>query len=131
MRNCYGSFRGYVASVRRLLDEYSAVIADVALEVFEATPREGFVRLNILFDNGYRLHVFEYVRVEGCRVERLKYRYHFEDDEGRLLFRYDNAPHHRGLETFPHHKHLSDGRVVAATPPSLREVFEEALMLLR
>ncbi len=117
--------------VRRLLEEYSPIIADMSLEFFEASPYEGFIRGTIVFDSGYRLSIFEYVVVEGCRAERLKYRYHLVDDSGRLVFRYDNAPHHRGLPTFPHHKHLPDGRVVASNPPSLREVLEEAVSAMR
>ena len=131
MRGCCGSFREYVAEVRRLLEEYSAIIADMSLEFLEASPSEGFIRGSIVFDNGYRLSFFEYIVVSGGRVERLKYRYHLEDDAGRLVFRYDNAPHHRGLPTFPHHKHLPDGRVVAAEPPSLRDVLEEAVSVMR
>jgi hypothetical protein len=64
-------------------------------------------------------------------VARLKYRYHYEDPDGRLVFRYDNAPHHPEVETFPHHKHLSDGRVVPSVEQSLPRVLEEVAELQR
>ena len=28
------------------------------------------------------------------------------DCNNNLVFRYDNAPHHKDIESFPHHKHL-------------------------
>ena len=30
------------------------------------------------------------------------------NERHEVIFRYDDAPHHRNLKTFPHHKHLSD-----------------------
>ena len=33
------------------------------------------------------------------------YRHHWQDRSGRLVKRWDNAPHHPEIETFPHHLH--------------------------
>jgi len=33
------------------------------------------------------------------------YSYHWQDKTGQLKIRWDNAPHHQNLKTFPHHKH--------------------------
>ena len=30
------------------------------------------------------------------------------DKEKVLIFRYDNATHHKNIKTYPHHKHLTD-----------------------
>nr|WP_253881088.1 MULTISPECIES: DUF6516 family protein [Microcystis] len=40
-------------------------------------------------------------------MEFLDYRYHFQDEQNNLVFRYDSTPHFPNLSTFPHHKHLS------------------------
>jgi len=42
-----------------------------------------------------------------------------------MVFRYDNTPHFPELDTYPHHKHLSDG-VIPLDQPSIVEVIEEA-----
>ena len=42
------------------------------------------------------------------------YRHHWQDPSGRLVQRWDNAPHHPEVETFPHHLHdRAEDRVVA------------------
>ena len=53
-----------------------------------------------------------------------KYRFHYMDLKERLVFRYDNAPHHREVDSFPHHKHLPD-KVIRAGIPSLQNVLNE------
>ncbi|BES82385.1 toxin-antitoxin system TumE family protein [Pyrodictium abyssi] len=49
---------------------------------------------------------------------------------GRAVLRYDNAPHHPGLSTYPHHVHR-EGRVEPLERPSLEGFLEEAETLLR
>jgi hypothetical protein len=35
----------------------------------------------------------------------LDYRYHCQDQQNSLIFRYDSTPHFPNLSSFPHHKH--------------------------
>jgi len=51
--------------------------------------------------------VFHFREVFVGEVRR--YRFHYMDRENNMIFRWDNAPHHRNLSTFPHHVHLPDG----------------------
>jgi hypothetical protein len=44
-----------------------------------------------------------------------------------LIIRWDNAPHHTNVETFPHHKHQSNGDVETSHDIS----FEEIMMLIK
>ena len=37
------------------------------------------------------------------------YRFHYMDRHQRLLLRWDTAPHHRRLKTFPFHLHTAEG----------------------
>jgi hypothetical protein len=42
------------------------------------------------------------------------------------VFRYDNAPHHPEIITFPHHKHIgSADRLAPADQPSLSQILIE------
>lgn len=78
----------------------------------------------IAFSNGTILEF-----VESITPERLKYRYQFMNADGTVIFRYDNAPHHRNLATFPHHKHVGEN-VIEREEPTLRVVIDEIIDLL-
>ena len=43
-------------------------------------------------------------------VHLAEYRFHWQDKEGVLIRRWDNAKHHPELETFPNHVHLGDDK---------------------
>jgi len=34
-----------------------------------------------------------------------KYRHHWQNHDGQVIKRWDNAPHHPEIDTFPHHLH--------------------------
>ncbi|MEA3436034.1 MAG: DUF6516 family protein, partial [Thermodesulfobacteriota bacterium] len=64
------------------------------------------------------------------QLNHLGYRYHFQDKQNNLVFRYDNTPHFPDIEGFPHHKHLSD-KVTGTEKPSILEVIDEARLLAK
>ena len=64
----------------------------------------GQIILEITLNDGSILHGFEYVVVTKGKIVREKYRYHWMS-ENELVRRWDNAPHHRVIETFPFHIH--------------------------
>jgi 2'-5' RNA ligase len=77
------------------------------------------------FYNGSRLSIVVQLEPVGKQAyNRVNCKYHYQDAAGNLIFRYDNAPHHSHLATFPAHKHIGD-RVVEAEPPELNEVLRE------
>jgi hypothetical protein len=45
-----------------------------------------------------------------------------------VIFRYDNAPHHPEVKTFPHHKHVPTAIVESSEKP-LSQVMEEIVGL--
>jgi len=53
-----------------------------------------------------------------------KYRLHYMNRVGRMLFRYDNAPHHPEIDTYPHHKHMPD-KIIPSSMPSLQNILNE------
>lgn len=83
----------------------------------------GFIEGTIIFIDNSILYFMEFVDVSKG-VEKYKYSYHYEDNHGRMIFRYDMAPHFKDIETYPHHKHESD-RVTASTVPSLNSILDE------
>jgi len=86
------------------------------------------LRIRIRFQTGHMLEINESIIGEKSQIIHLGYRYHFQDAKNNMVFRYDNTPHFPELETYPHHKHLSDG-VIPFDQPSIIEVIEEAKSL--
>jgi hypothetical protein len=86
------------------------------------------LRIRVRFRKGHMLELNEAVIGEAGRPRRLGYRYHFQDEQNKLVFRFDNTPHFPGLENFPHHKHIPD-KVVGAVEPSILKVIDEAQRL--
>ena len=83
------------------------------------------LRIRIRFANGHLLELNEAVIVEGGIVRHLGYRYHFQNRENGLVFRYDNTPHYPDFESAPHHKHLNN-EVISSEKPSIKSVVLEA-----
>ena len=84
----------------------------------------GIIEGVVIFQDDSVLHFIEFVDVKEP-VEVYRYSYHYQDHDGSLIFRYDMAPHHKELKTFPHHKHLPDNEVITASEPNLTNVLDE------
>ncbi len=84
--------------------------------------QQGFIGGKIVFENSHSLEFAEVVNLE--RAGKVKYRYQYMDAEQNLIFRYDNAPHHPEVRSFPHHKHTLGG-VTDGQEPGLAEVLFE------
>jgi hypothetical protein len=121
-------------SLRRYLDEVEDAVrrCEGSLTEFyeeEILSRDRInLRIRLRFYNGCLLEINESVVFEE-RVRHLGYRYHFQDPQNILVFRYDNTPHFPGLDRFPFHKHLAD-EVTDAERPSIAEVIDEAKLLV-
>jgi uncharacterized protein (DUF2344 family) len=87
--------------------------------------------LGILFADGkivfYNDSILEFT--ESITPDRFKYRYHYMDTGGHLIFRYDNVPHHREIASFPDHKHYPN-TVIESEPVDLRQVIEEIINII-
>lgn len=125
-----------VDPVLKYLNEIEAAFSKLSsgyIERYEEeclTPERVNLRIRVRFPKGYMLEWNEAVIGEEGHVEHLGYRYHFQDRDNNLIFRYDNTPHFPGLKTFPNHKHLPDN-VMAANRPSVFEVLKQVNELLR
>lgn len=72
----------------------------------EAQGDTGLYRCRLTLTDGGVVEMFEYFRIKAAtEVEVTAYSFHWQDESGRLLKRWDNAPHHPEVSTFPHHLH--------------------------
>jgi hypothetical protein len=122
------SFRDYFDQVDRLLEAYPNIYA----ESYNATILSGEranLKLRLRFYFKYLLSISEALVVVDDQITAIDYRYHFQDGQNNLIFRYDNTPHFPNLLSFPHHKHLAD-RVISSDQPSLAMVIQDAIAFL-
>jgi hypothetical protein len=112
----------YLREVEAILGEIEDAYTELYEEEILASDRVN-LRIRLRFYNGYLLELNEAITFEG-EVRDLRYRYHFQDKEKNLVFRYDNTPHFPNLKSFPHHKHLKDEVVATDKPPDVRVIRE-------
>lgn len=82
------------------LVEESKVVKSYEIQDFKQGRSFYYLRLKLLLVDQSELYVREYVS-----ENEYLYSYHWQYGDGRLRMRWDNAPHHKDLSTFPHHKH--------------------------
>ncbi len=86
--------------ILKLLDE-SPVVAHYDVLKFKVWQNGVYFKIKVFLVDGSVLFVREYMD----ETER-NYSYHWQDADANLIIRWDNAPHHRDLPMFPHHKHI-------------------------
>ena len=62
-------------------------------------------RYRVMLVDGGLVEMTERILEVQENLEVTKYRHHWQDRNGRLIKRWDNAPHHPEVDTFPHHLH--------------------------
>jgi len=110
------------------IEQQLLALPNVYVEQFSATilsPERANLKLRVRVQAKYLLAVSEAILVSGGQITSLDYRYHFQDENNQLIFRYDSTPHFPNLTSFPHHKHLPSD-VIAVDKPALVEVLREA-----
>jgi len=85
----------------------------------------GLIRCRIYFYDDSFLDLYEVVNTELGYPVKIHYAYTYVRN-GQRVFRYDSAPHHPELSTFPHHKHTGSADTPSATAePTLSQILEE------
>jgi hypothetical protein len=111
----------------------SPVIVEYRILRWEIAQASGQIRVRIFLVDGGLLDVFEYV-VAGSDDVLIasKYRYHWQDCDGKIVRRWDNAAHHAALLHAPHHVHLPDGQVQDVNVvPNITTILDEIQASLR
>ena len=86
----------------------------------------GFLKGDLVFKDGSRLHFREFVQVKQSEpVYRYMYAFQYMKADETLIFRYDDTKHFPHLRTAPHHKHVGENDVLEANAPDLFQVLKE------
>ena len=99
----------------RLLDR-SKIILDFRILDFGTFPSGRYYKLKIVLVDHSILQAREFL----SPYER-NYAFHWMDKDKNLIIRWDNAPYHPKINSFPHHKH-ERGDIMESYEISLEEV---------
>lgn len=101
-------------------------VADFEMLREEALWHDGLYRLRAKLADGSELQMFERFRLDdGGAVVVGKYSFHWQKADRTLLKRWDNAPHHSEIPSFPHHVHDGDeDHVKSGVPMSGQQILK-------
>lgn len=111
----------YFEAVEALLKS-TPNIQSLSIKKISYNALQGYISATLVFEQGDRFDFMEVVNTS--QASKIKYRYHYMDAQQVMVFRYDNAPHHQNVETFPHHKHIAE-TIVSSSEPNLEAVLLE------
>jgi len=95
------------------------------IEVIESDGE--YLKIVIYFNDDSNLRVAELWEKDKLA----KYSYYWLSSNQELKIGWDNAPHHKKVETFPHHMHTGDKRVISSSSQNRLEdvmayIFQES-----
>lgn len=104
------------------------LLSEDLIKVFEILDFKGgegfyYIKIRATLIDGSELHIREF-----SSSEDFLYSYHWQDKNGSIRIRWDNAPHHPGIRTYPHHKHAPE--LEESDEISLEDVLKEIRMRL-
>jgi hypothetical protein len=116
----------YLQDFVRIIDDYSKtgfiVTSEVRMDI--RTEKIGVIKSAITFIDDSKLFTTEYIDLR-YKTEKISYSFHFQEKNGNLIFRYDNASHKPDLG-FKNHKHVK-GIALQSDVPELRAILEEII----
>ena len=76
-----------------------------------------YIKIIAELTNDYKLQITEYIDSNNRN-----YSYHLQDYNGELIIRFDNAPYHKKLPSYPHHIHLNNNQIIENFNTSFIEI---------
>ena len=96
--------RDYIEQIRTVIVSNQQVVS-WAIAREEAQGDRGMFRYRLTLQDGTFLELFEFFIVTEAEVQVTKYSFHWQNSDGQLRKRWDNAAHHREISTYPNHVH--------------------------
>jgi len=112
----------YITKFNSDVNKFEKIIDEKIINTKVLDTDKLFIDGELFFTDKSVLNFLEMIYVDKMIKE--KYKYHYMNDKKELIFRYDNAKHHKELKTFPHHKHTQDG-VSEAQEPNIEVILNE------
>jgi hypothetical protein len=114
----------FVENIEKTIASSSIVLASNIQKHFDPTLETIYLKGHLLILDSSILEIAVFATESQKTLSIEKYRLHYTDSAGHMIFRYDNAPHHPEIDSYPHHKHTPD-KIVRSTMPSLKDILNE------
>ena len=114
------SIDDYLAALDTKMEEIAPLVSASSIQrEIDSNIGIGWLKGQITFIDGSR---FEFT--EQLPTERRKFRLQYMDSANQLIVRWDSAPHHKQVSTFPYHKHTPQ-TVLAHEPIPVFQALEQ------
>lgn len=119
--------RNYLKLFRQSLEKFENYGYTESIEIKEEIRpnKQAIIKAKTIFINRSVLHIKEYIYAK-YKIEKVNYAYQYQDKNGGLIFRYDNANHRPSLG-FKQHKHTMDGVIIEASLPDISDIIDEVI----
>lgn len=101
-------YRKYCSQVEAIIED-SPIVTHFSIDCDEIDTEVYYLKGMLELIDGSLLYFIEFVEIQDNTSNRLKYKYHWQSENGNLIARWDNVPHHKEIDTFPHHMHDDKG----------------------
>ena len=95
----------------RLFDTFASLFESWRVVRYEQEGETYMLPISAHLQDGSKLELRDYLFADGSR----KYTYQWMEADGSLRHRWDNAPHWPDIATAPHHMHMPDQHIPAAS----------------
>jgi hypothetical protein len=121
------SLRNYLELFRQALQKLENYGYTESMSIKEEIRpnKQAIIKAKTVFINRSVLHIKEYIHAK-YKIEKVSYAYQYQDRNGELIFRYDNAIHRPALG-FKEHKHTKGGLIIEASPPDISGIMDEVI----
>jgi hypothetical protein len=126
VRNPVGNpvIQKFVSDIEKTIDSSSIVLSSNTQKYFGPGEEIVYLKSRITIIDSSTLEIALFATESSGKITVDKYRLHYMNAAGQMLFRYDNSPHHPEIDSHPHHKHTPE-RISPATMPSIKDILNE------
>ncbi|TET69787.1 MAG: hypothetical protein E3J56_09070 [Candidatus Aminicenantes bacterium] len=119
------SLRNYLELFRQALEKLENYGYTESIDIKEEIRpnKQAIIKAKIALVDRSVLHIKEYIDAK-YKIEKVSYAYQYQDRNGELIFRYDNAVHRPALR-FKEHKHTKDGVIIEVSLPDISDIIDE------
>ena len=119
----------YYRYFKNVVDEYlkTNLVLFHEVKIDMRTEKLGLIKGQLVFIDNSKLYFMEYLDFQK-KVEKISYSFHYQNNNNRLIFRYDNAKHFPPLQ-FKDHKHTRE-KIIKSEIPDIDKVLSEIIGLV-
>lgn len=124
------SLRNYLRLFRQAIEKLGNYGYTESVQIKEEIRpnKQAIIKAKIVLVDSSVLHIKEYIDAK-YRIDKISYAYQYQDKDGELIFRYDNAVHRPALR-FKEHKHTKDGVIIEVALPDISDIIDEVVECL-